>query len=98
MNTGIAPEDKRKILGVLKTLFPKGDIYLYGSRARGSHSKFSDIDLAIDMHKEIPLHATNEARSMLNESNIIYKMDVVDMHRIPEKMREHIKKEGILWT
>ncbi len=97
MDTGISAEDQQKIIGVLRVLFSDARIYLYGSRARGTQSSFSDIDLAIDMGEKIPLYAISEARAMLNESNLPFKIDMVDMHRIPEKMQKFIQKEGIEW-
>ena len=98
MNTGIPQEVKDKIIGILNVLIPKGKIYLFGSRARGTYSEYSDIDLALDIGAQIPLYAINEAKSMLAESNIIYKIDIVDLHRIPEEMKSHIVQEGVLWN
>lgn len=98
MDTGIPKEIKDKIIGILNVLFPGAQLYLFGSRARGTYSQYSDIDLAIDTQAQIPLYDINEVKSMLAESNIVYKIDIVDLHRIPEKMREVILREGIVWT
>lgn len=90
-------EYKDKILGILTVLFPKAKIYLFGSRARGTHSDRSDIDIAIDEGKPIEPRRIGEANNMFAESNIIYNIDVVDLHSISESMKEFIFKEGILW-
>ena len=88
---------KKKIIAVLSAPFPGAKIYLFGSRARGNHGERSDIDIAIDSGKELPQVDIGEARDMLAESNIPYKIDVVDLHGVPKDMREDILKEGILW-
>jgi predicted nucleotidyltransferase len=94
---GISTEDKDKIIGLLKLLFPQAKIYLFGSRVRGTHSTFSDIDVAVDTGDKIPLYAINEAKSMLAESNIVYTIDVVDLQNIPKALKERILSEGLLW-
>jgi len=88
---------KEKIIAVLSALFPGAKIYLYGSRARGDHGERSDIDVAIDVGKELPRVDVGEARDMLAESNIPYRIDVVDLHGVSKKMRENILRDGVLW-
>jgi len=44
----LEPEYKNKRISILSVLFPNAKIYLFGSRARGTHEQKSDIDLAID--------------------------------------------------
>lgn len=94
---GVEEEHKKKIIGVLTVLFPDATIYLFGSRARGTHRKYSDIDLAIDMGSPADPAAINEAKSMLSESNIPYFIDVVDFNEISKIMKNAILTEGIIW-
>ena len=95
--TGIDEKEKNKIIGVIQGLIPKAKIYLYGSRARGTYTQGSDIDIALDIGKKIPRIDVGEIRDMLNASNMIYKFDVVDLHAIPEEMKKNILQEGIVW-
>ena len=88
---------KDKIIGILSVLFPKAKIYLFGSRARGTHRDASDIDIAIDAGSKLSFSQVGEASDTLNALNIPYKMDVVDMHLIPEDMKKMILQDGILW-
>jgi len=90
-------EYKDKIVGILTVLFPDAKIYLFGSRARGTHSERSDIDIAIDDGKPMRPRRVGEANNMFAESNIPYSIDVVDIHSVSERMKEAIFKEGILW-
>lgn len=70
VNTGIKEQYKEKIIGILSTLFPQAKVYLFGSRAEGKYSEFSDIDIAIDAGKKIEYVHIDEANSMLANSNI----------------------------
>ena len=81
----------------LKSLPFIEEIWLFGSRARGTHYARSDIDIALDTGKPLPRVDIGEARDMLAESNIPYKIDVVDVHGVSQEMREAIYREGIIW-
>ncbi|HLC06557.1 MAG TPA: nucleotidyltransferase domain-containing protein [Candidatus Babeliales bacterium] len=82
---------------LLTVLFPTATIYLFGSRARGDHTERSDIDVAIDLGREMELREVAKARGVLEGLNLPEKIDVVDMHSIPAAMKEFILKEGVLW-
>ncbi len=94
----ITVKDKDKITGLIKALIPEAKIYLFGSRARGTHSPFSDIDIAVDAGEVLPLIAVDEAKSIMAASNLLYHVDVVDLNNIPDEMRSIILEEGILWN
>lgn len=93
----LQPEYKNKIVAVLSALFPDTKIILYGSRARGDNTRTSDIDVALDAGKKLDTLAVSEARSMLSESYIPYKIDLVDVHNIPQDMKKKVLKDGIVW-
>jgi predicted nucleotidyltransferase len=46
-------KEKEIIIRLLDALFPGVKIYLFGSRARGTHRPTSDIDLALDAGREL---------------------------------------------
>ncbi len=90
-------KDKKKIIGILLVLVPDARIYLFGSRARGTNAEYSDIDIALDVGSRIPVKVIDEAKAMLAESNIPYKIDIVDIFQVGEVMRNQILKERIIW-
>lgn len=98
MDDGVIKEDKKKIIRILNALFPNVKIYLYGSRARGTHREWSDIDLALDLGRPINLYFLGEAKDVLKESRIFYKVELVDLNAISENFKESIKKDFVLWT
>jgi predicted nucleotidyltransferase len=93
----IKKEYQEKMLRVLAALFPDEKIYLFGSRARGTATDSSDVDIAIDAGGKMEFTAIGEARDVMEALHIPYKVDVVDMYRMPEDMRELVFKEGIRW-
>jgi len=74
-------------------------VYLFGSRATGDVHRFSDIDIALEAKRgpvqDKLLVAISE---LLEDSNIPYTVDVVDLAHVSEKLRDRVYKEGIKWT
>lgn len=93
----VKPEHKNKIVGILSVLFPTAKVYLFGSRARGTASQWSDIDIALDVGHKLEHVDVDEAKCMFVESNIPYKIEIVDFHSVSKSMQESIRQEGILW-
>lgn len=85
------------MIQLLTVLFPSAKIYLFGSRARGDHTERSDIDIAIDLGRQMEFREVARARGVLEGLNLPEKIDVVDMHSIPAAMKGFILKEGIVW-
>lgn len=93
----IDEQTRKKIIAIVHALQPGIKIYLFGSRARGTHGERSDIDLALDAgHALRPSHV-GEVRDMLNASNMPFMFDVVDMRSVSQEMHHLIKTEGIEW-
>ena len=72
-------------------------VILFGSRARGTNSQHSDIDIALecegDLHSEIA-----ELKEILEESFLPQKVDIVELRKLPKAFKEEIEREGIVWV
>ena len=97
MTHAIDEKTKHKIIAVISALIPEAKIYLFGSRARGTNSKFSDIDIALDAGKSLPTIDVDEVKSMFKESNIMYFIDIVDFHQMTPFMQEDVIKDRVIW-
>ena len=73
----------------------KVQLYLFGSRAKGTANKASDIDIAVKCEKEISVQLS-KIRETLHESHIPYKVEVVDFHKAGKALKQSINSEGIL--
>jgi len=74
-------------------------VYLFGSRATGKATSTSDIDIGILYTKDTNLSKKlTILREMIENSNIPYLVDVVDLSKVSESFREKVLKEGkIIW-
>ncbi len=97
MDSGLDEKTKNKIVGIISVLIPDAKIYLFGSRARGSHKRYSDIDIALDAGKPLENVDVDEVKCMLNESNIHQLIDVLDFHSVDLAMQESIMQERVIW-
>jgi len=73
----------------------KVEVYLFGSRARGDFSEFSDVDIAIYSEKDIS-DKLSLLSEILEESNLPFKVDLVDL-RVTPYLRDVVRKEGKRW-
>ena len=71
-------------------------IYLFGSWARGEAKRSSDVDIAIESKDDMSF-LIGEFREALENSCIIYNVDVVDMNFAAESLCKKIREEGIIW-
>lgn len=75
--------------------FQGAKIILFGSRAKGCATPYSDIDIAIETDENIEEKITS-IKYLLEESLLPYKVDIIDLKK-SKKLQEMVKKEGIVW-
>lgn len=88
-----------KLIKLFKALYPQCKIYLFGSRARGTHKENSDIDLAIDtgLGERLNFLDYGLLTEIIDALDIPQKVDLVDLNStIPESFKNNILKEGII--
>jgi predicted nucleotidyltransferase len=73
-------------------------VYLFGSHARGTARRTSDIDVAILPFEPIPAWALSALRGVLEESRVPYQVDLVDLSMADPTFRERVMQEGVVWN
>ncbi len=86
---------ERVVVGPLRDA--GADVYIFGSRARGDHQKFSDIDLLIDAPTDLSA-LTSSLSEQLEQSNFPFKVDLVSVRDLapsyqPSVLRDRKKLE-----
>lgn len=71
-------------------------VWVFGSRSKGTAKKFSDLDLAIEMIGLLPSSIETNIAFDFEESDLPYKVDIVDWNAISEAFRERIKADRVL--
>ncbi|MBG0781990.1 MAG: nucleotidyltransferase domain-containing protein [Bacteroidales bacterium] len=95
LNIGLSINDLESIRRVIKS-FPKiDDAVLFGSRAKGTYSNGSDIDIALK-GGNILLNDRLDLSNTLEELLLPFKFDLIIYDRITESaLIDHINKVGI---
>lgn len=74
------------------------EAWLFGSRAKGTHKKGSDVDLAIKGSACNPGLALTMANKANEELPIPYQVDIIDYCSIDNPaLKEHIDRVGLLF-
>ncbi len=71
------------------------EVYIYGSRARGTEDEVSDIDIAVKS-RDLSAFQFSQLKELFSESNIPYKIDLIDWSKASRELKDNIRKEGVL--
>ena len=72
-------------------------VYLFGSRATGTATRKSDVDVAVDPAAPLPARVLSDLREALEESTIHYFVDVADLSTVDAEFRRHVISEAVPW-
>lgn len=90
------PEHVAIVREILRTRLPPGArAYVFGSRAHGGARRYSDLDLAVEWERPLDLHTIGEIADALSESDLPYKVDIVDLLLVDPAFRVRIAGDCI---
>jgi len=72
----------------------KNKAFIFGSRAKQNNIRFSDYDLGLS-GQEIDSETYFELQAAFEESNLPYKVDIVDFNKVSKKFQD-IAEEKII--
>ena len=90
----LRPDDLEIVCNVLRQHVPDREVLAFGSRATWTAKEYSDLDLAILGDEPLPLDVSSALTESFNESNLPFKVDVVDWARIDRSFRRIIRRDG----
>jgi predicted nucleotidyltransferase len=87
----ISDEHAAIVRDVLHRFLPAGArAFVFGSRAHGGARRYSDLDLALAWDRPVGLRLIGEIAEALSESDLPYKVDILDLTAIDPAFRERI--------
>jgi len=89
----VSGEEWREILAILLRHIPGHRVWAFGSRTQGRPKPYSDLDLAVDP----PLSPAqmDALREAFRESNLPWKVDIVELAKVSEEFRRIIEAECV---
>ena len=94
-------EDQFQILNqiVLSPLKSHGaTVWIFGSRARGDHKAFSDVDIMYENKEntQFPLGFIGHLKDEIEESRLPFKVDLVDANEMAESYRSGVLADRVV--
>ncbi|MBI5743614.1 MAG: nucleotidyltransferase domain-containing protein [Elusimicrobia bacterium] len=89
--TGIKPEHMVIIKRILQEFLPGVEVRGFGSRIHGVFQSWSDLDLAIVGKSRLEPRAMTQLQAVFEESDLPYRVDLLDWHNISPEFRELIQ-------
>ena len=96
MSLDIRPDHLKIVEEILEKHLPDREVWAFGSRVNGTAKETSDLDLVVIGETPLDFQRLGSLRDDFSESNLPYKVDVVDWAKIGETFREIIRKDNVL--
>jgi predicted nucleotidyltransferase len=79
------------VRAILRTCLPlETRVWVFGSRATGTALRYSDLDLALEGEEPLGLDVLSDVARALSESDLAYKVDVIDLRSVDPAFRAMI--------
>ena len=90
----LSTEHRRLVRGILaEHLPPEAQVWVFGSRATGRAWRYSDLDLAVDARCRLTPDETGALSDAFDESDLPFRVDIVDWQSIGDAFRGVIAAE-----
>ena len=80
---------------ILSRHLPGKRALLFGSRIKGGSKAHSDLDIAIDAGAPLPLSLIGSIEEDFSDSDLPFRVDVIDLHRVDESFRRQIAQDAL---
>ena len=92
-------DHRRLVLDILRAHLPRNTkTWVFGSRATGRARRYSDLDLAVNAGRRLTLDEIAGLREAFSDSDLPYKVDLVDWHSVDDQWRQSIVAERAALT
>jgi amidophosphoribosyltransferase len=91
----ISAAEAQIVLSVLQARVPGKPVWVFGSRANGKARLHSDLDLAIGGSEALSLRVRAELADDFDQSDLPYRVDVLDLSSITPDFLKHIEPDFI---
>lgn len=92
----IEPEDWAIVRDILQKNVPQCEVWAFGSRVTGRAREYSDLDLAIITDTPLALDVSASLSNDFSESDLPWKVDVVDWATTSELFRKIIEQAKVV--
>jgi type I restriction enzyme S subunit len=88
----VSPTQLQTIQAILKRIAPTCEARVFGSRYQWTAKDYSDLDLAMVGDGKLPFKKLSALRTAFEESDLPYRVDVLDWHAISPEFQKVIER------
>jgi type I restriction enzyme S subunit len=92
----VRPDHWRIVRRILRRHVPGHEIWAFGSRTGGRTKPYSDLDLAVIGDRPLPLAVSAALAEDFSESDLPWKVDVVDWATTGDSFRRIIEESKVV--
>jgi len=92
----LRPGELEIVREILRRHVPNREVWAFGSRVKGTARPYSDLDLAVLGDQPLPLLVRAELAEEFSESDLPFKVDIVDWATTSERFRQIIESEYVV--
>lgn len=81
---------------ILRRNLPNCEVWAFGSRAKRTAKPYSDLDLVLVTHTPLPLALSAKLAEDFSESDLPWKVDVVDWAATGDDFRQVIRRAKVV--
>ena len=94
-NVDLRPDHWDIVRSALQRYVPNREVLVFGSRATWTAKEYSDLDLAIKGVGPLSLRTASALSEALGESDLPFKVDIVDWSGIDDDFRRIVQRHGV---
>jgi predicted nucleotidyltransferase len=88
----VSDKELKTILEIIETYASDCEVRAFGSRYQWTAKDYSDLDLVFVGKKKLGINRIGELREAFEESDLPYRVDVLDWNSISENFKNIINK------
>ena len=93
----ITPVQGQIVRDILQKYVPQYEVWAFGSRVKMTARPYSDLDLAIITQQPLPLTISAALNDAFSESDLPWKVDIVDWANTSSLFRALIEQEKVIF-
>lgn len=90
----LTPQEFAVVRDILAHHLPGVEVRAFGSRVNATAGKTSDLDLALMTDRPLSLASIGRLRDAFSESDLPFRVDLIDWSAIGEEFREVIRESS----
>jgi len=96
MPLDLQPRHLLLVQEILRQHLPGREVWAFGSRTQGTARPFSDLDLVVLGDAPLPLSQRGALLDALSESNLPFKVDVVEWSTANAALRAALERQKVV--